>query len=192
MPGLAAALPVIGGVLGVINAIQGIRSQNAMMSSLQGATNIQQAQSAELSALQAALADPNNPLRRGLRGEAEANIGRTVGTASGDIVSRLAASGFRDPRTIAGSLGALAERGVTATGDLERQLIQDFFAKRMQLATPGGTLIQTGGQLGGIYGGLASSAGQATGGLLELLYRLGVGKPVSERKPKPPFELAYG
>lgn len=192
MAGLVAALPVIGGVLGVINAIQGIRAQQAQMTALQGATNIQQAESAELTALRAALSDPANPLRRGLRGEAEANIGRTVGAASGDVISRLAASGFRDPRTIAGTLGAIGERGVSASGDLERQIIQDYFSKRMSLATPGGTLIGTGIGLGGQYGGLATGAGGAVGNLLTLLYKLGIGKPFSERKPKPPFELAYG
>lgn len=182
MAGLVAALPVIGGVLGMINAIQGIRAQQQQMTALQGATNIQSEQAAELRALQAALADPANPLRRSLRGEAEANIGRTVGTASGDIISRLAASGFRDPRTIAGTLGAIGERGVSATGDLERQLIQDYFAKRMSLATPGGTLIGTGIGLGREFGGIATGAGGAVGDLLTLLYKLGIGKPISERR----------
>jgi len=182
MPGLAAALPVIGGVLGVINAIQGIRAQQAQMGALSGATDIQRKQAAELEELQAALRDPANPLRRGLRAEAEVNIGRTVGTAQGDIISRLAASGFRDPRTIAGSLGAIGQAGVSASGSLERQLIQDYFAKRIGLAAPGGTLIGTGAGLGREYGGIATGAGGAVGDLLALLYKLGIGTPIRPRR----------
>lgn len=169
---MGAALPIIGGVLGVVNAIQGFRAQQAQLAAINQAQQIQQGQSQELANLQAALADPNNPLRRGLRAEAEANIGQSVSTAQGELVSDLASRGLRSPLTLAGPLGALAQRGISAIGDLERRLVNDYFAKRLSLATPGGALIQTGTGIGNVFGGIAGEAGGAVGSLLSLIARL--------------------
>jgi hypothetical protein len=164
---MAAALPVIGGLLGVANAVMGLRSQQMQQQAMARAQGLTEEQARELSTLRAILSDPNHPIRAILRAQAEQGIGQQVSTGIGDLTSRLASMGFRSPASLAAPVSNILGRGVAARGELERSLITDFIQRRMQLAglpnqALGGSL-----DIAGLAGQQAYGAGQALGSLLE-------------------------
>lgn len=163
-------LPWITGGLGILNAVQGIQAGQRQERGLQIAERGSEEQRLELGRLMAILSDPNNAARMALRSQGEAGIARAVSGRSNEAVSRLASMGWRSPDTLAGPLSNIAASGVTAQGDLERQLINDFLAKRMALVSPG--LPITGGLgVGEVAGRTATGAGEALGQLLAILTR---------------------
>lgn len=164
------ALPYIGGALGLVNAYTGIQATQQQGRALTTAERGTEQQQLELAKLMAILSDPNNAARLALRAQGEAGIARAVAGRSNEAVSRLASMGWKSPETLEGSLRGIASAGVTAQGDLERQLINDFLAKRMALVSPG--LSITGGiGVADVAGRTATGAGEALGNLLAILTR---------------------